>query len=44
MKLISTKPDFFDIIHTWAVANPFGFFFVATVILMVVCYVTKDLI
>lgn len=42
MKTISANPDFFEIAHNWAAANPMEFFWVGTVTLMVVCYKLKD--
>jgi len=42
MELISANPDIFDIIRAWAVANPFDFFWMGTIGLMILCYFTKD--
>lgn len=43
MKMIQANPDFFQIIHSWAAANPIEFFFGMTVALMLVSHKLKDL-
>ena len=38
MKNVSANPDFIEIVHTWAQANPMEFFAGMTIALAAFCY------